>query len=210
MSSAALSASGLQPQSGVAREPLIPNAVLAMSLVIFTEVMLFAGLVSSYVVLRGQALMWPPAGQPRLPVEITALNTGILLASGYAILLALTREPHNRAGAAGRTSIDTARAVRWLGLGLALGAVFLAIQGYEWTRLLEFGLSTSKGVYAGVFYATIGTHAVHVLAGVFALGWGLAAARRGTLTRDGLRALQMFWSFVVLVWPFLYFVVYLW
>jgi cytochrome c oxidase subunit III len=208
MTAAALPGAGSRVSA--VREPLIPNVVLAMALVIFTEVMLFAGLVSSYVVLRGQALMWPPPGQPRLPIELTALNTGILLASGYAILLAMSRQPHHRASSAGTMSLDGSRAFRWLTLALALGTTFLVVQGYEWTRLLEFGLSASKGVYAGVFYATIGTHAVHVLAGVLALAWGMVAARRGRLTRDGLRALQMFWAFVVLVWPFLYIVVYLW
>jgi heme/copper-type cytochrome/quinol oxidase subunit 3 len=183
------------PAAIVDERPGVPSPVLAMALLLVTEAMLFAGLVSAYLVLRTAAFEWPPSGQPRLPVAVTGVNTLVLLASGWALR-----------GLAG----EAARARPKLRTALVLGAAFLALQGWEWVRLLRFGLGASASTYAGLFYATVGTHAVHVAAALVALGWGLVALGRGSLGSAGLRALRMFWWFVVAVWPVLYVVVYLW
>ena len=65
----------------VRREPLLSNGVLGMLVFIFTEVMFFAGLISAHTIVRSQTAgqMWPPYGQPRLPIEETAVNTAALL-----------------------------------------------------------------------------------------------------------------------------------
>ena len=47
-------------------------------------------------------------------------------------------------------------------LTAALGGVFLLIQGYEWARLIHFGLTVSSSIYGGLFYTLIGFHAFHV------------------------------------------------
>ena len=59
------------------REPAIPNGVLGMMIFIFTEIMFFSGLISAHIIVKSQAAgqMWPPYGQPRLPIEETALNS---------------------------------------------------------------------------------------------------------------------------------------
>ena len=73
----------------VRREPVIPNGVLGMLIFIFTEVMFFSGLISAHAIVKSQqaGLMWPPYGQPRLPVEETALNSLALLVSGVVLVL---------------------------------------------------------------------------------------------------------------------------
>ena len=50
---------------------LVADGVLGMVVFVFTEVMLFAGMVSAHAIVRSQAVgeMWPPYGQPRLPFE---------------------------------------------------------------------------------------------------------------------------------------------
>ena len=78
------------PQPSLAPRPvLVPSATLAMALFIATEVMFFAGLVSAFLVLRAEALVWPPPGQPRLPLGVTGLNTVLLVASGWTVQRAL-------------------------------------------------------------------------------------------------------------------------
>ena len=179
---------------------LVPDAVLGMAIFLLTEVMLFAGLVAAYIVLRGQTTTWPPVGQPRLPVAVTAANSIVLLASGLttwrALMTARARGPRV--------------ALKALYFATTLGWLFLLVQGYEWAGLIDFGLSTSFGVYAGTFYSTVGIHALHVVAGVVTLLWAERAVRKSKLTVEGLTAVAMFWGFVVLVWPILYVVVYLW
>src|ERR1700693_6649434 len=71
----------------------LPNSVLAMIIFIATEVMFFAALMSAHTIARATVMggVWPPAGQPRLPVERTAFNTAILLLSGVLLFIANRR-----------------------------------------------------------------------------------------------------------------------
>lgn len=182
------------------RRPMLDNVLLGTIFFIGAEIMFFAGLVSAFWVLRLGAAVWPPPLQPRLPVEVTAVNTGILLASSVAVFGAF------RALRRGARAQGLAR----LGAGAALGALFLAVQGFEWVRLVHFGLTMSSGTYGATFYTLIGAHAAHV---VGALVWLLLIRRalgRGPLVVDGrARACAVYWHFVVALWPVLYVTVYL-
>lgn len=185
------------------RGPLFDNAVLATVFLIAAETMLFAGLVFGFWILRLAAPVWPPPLQPRLPIAVTGINTLVLLASSAAVMAA---------GRALRGRADRRPFVRRLGLAAALGASFLVIQGYEWTRLVRFGLTVSSGAYGGTFYTLIGAHGLHV---VGALAWltvtALLVARGGSLDgrRGAARACALYWHFVVALWPILYVTVYL-
>lgn len=164
--------------------------------------MLFAGLISSYLVLRLGAAVWPPPLQPRLPVAVTGVNTLVLLASSVAMALAgraLARR-------------DRRAVVARLRLAAALGALFLIVQGYEWVRLVGFGLTLSSGSYGTAFYTLIGAHALHVVAALAWLAVTLVMASRGRFDHgrtSAARACAMYWHFVVGLWPVLYVAVYL-
>jgi heme/copper-type cytochrome/quinol oxidase subunit 3 len=184
------------------RRPILDNARLATLFLIASEVMLFAGLVSGFLVLRMAAPVWPPPLQPRLPVAATAVNTAVLLASSVAMLAA---------GRALRRG-DLRALPRRLAVTAALGALFVVVQGYEWVRLVSFGLTMSSGVYGGTFYTLIGAHAVHVVGALCWLSITLSLVLRGRCSpsRPGaFRACAMYWHFVVLLWPILYVAVYL-
>jgi len=168
---------------------------------LFSEVTFFTGLLSAFVVLRSQFVTWPPMGQPRLPVEVTALNTVVLLASGVLAFTWFAVKDHPD---------KLARRIQYTFL---LGALFLVIQGAEWVRLIQHGISTSRDVYGGLFYTIVGAHALHVSAAMVVLAVVARSAslgRYGASNLDGLRAARMYWLFVVGVWPVLYAVVYLW
>ena len=66
---------------------MIPSGVLGMFMFVAIEMMMFAGLISAFVIVKGAAVggVWPPPGQPRLPVEDTAFNTAALLLSGATL-----------------------------------------------------------------------------------------------------------------------------
>ena len=63
-----------------------------MIIFVVAEIMFFAALMSAHTIARATVLggVWPPAGQPRLPVERTAFNTAILLLSGALVVLSPT------------------------------------------------------------------------------------------------------------------------
>lgn len=166
------------------------------------ETMFFGGLVSAFLILRVTSALWPPPLQPRLPVEVTGVNTLVLLASSVAMLAA--RRALDRGDARGL--------VRRLLLAAGLGAAFLLVQGYEWVRLVGYGLTVSSGVYGSTFYTLIGTHAAHVVAAVAWVGVTVLLAARGRFAegRTGaFRACAIYWHFVVALWPILYVAVYL-
>jgi len=86
------------------------------------------------------------------------------------------------------------------------------VQGYEWVRLIHYGLHVTSGAYGATFYTLIGLHAVHVLGALVWLGVALRLVSRGRFL-DGragiLRACAIYWHFVVGLWPILYVAVYL-
>ncbi|MDH3205955.1 MAG: heme-copper oxidase subunit III [Gemmatimonadota bacterium] len=182
------------------REPLVSNGVLGMLIFIFTEIMFFAGLISAHSIVRSQTAgqMWPPFGQPRLPVQETAVNTAALLVSG--IVLVITWFAFRRERQSAKIPLL---------LSIVLGGFFVWFQGIEWMALLQEGLTIQSSSYGGFFYLIIGTHAVHAIAALVALVWALMRLNNDQLVASQLATVSAFWYFVVLVWPVLYVKVYL-
>jgi heme/copper-type cytochrome/quinol oxidase subunit 3 len=137
-----------------------------------------------------------------LPVAVTGVNTVILLISAITMRMALRAAQYgNRAGL-----------LRRLAVTAALGAGFLAVQGMEWLRLIHFGLTVSSSVYGGLFYTLIGFHALHVVGALIWLLGVWVLAKKGRFTRErhtGVQTCAMYWTFVVALWPVLYWLVYL-
>jgi cytochrome c oxidase subunit III len=180
------------------RQPLVPNGVMGMLIFVICEAMLFAGLISGFTILRAAALVWPPPGQPRLPVASTAFNTAMLLASGA--LLVVAQRVFRR---------DRARARRPLLLSVLLGAGFVALQGVEWFRLIRQGLTLTSSTLGSFFYLIVGMHALHAIAALALLVYTGVRLQRGWLAQSQLATAAVFWYFVVILWPILYGVVYL-
>src|SRR5712692_2395900 len=99
----------------------LSNARLGMLIFLGAETMFFAGLLGAFLVYRIANETWPPMSMPRLPVEVTGINTLILL------YRAATMWRANRAIRAGQqqelTRMPLPTAV--------LGVVFLTVQGSE-------------------------------------------------------------------------------
>ena len=183
-----------------ARKKLVSDSVAGMGLFIFTEIMLFAGFISAFVIVKARAVgaVWPPPGQPRLPVESTAINTAALLASGLVLFLAHRAYLKGDRRIAGR-----------MGVAVLLGALFVVLQGREWIALLAEGLTLTSSSYGSFFYVIVGAHGLHALGAIAALLWAWRRLQSGHLRAETLSAVALFWYFVVLVWPVLYVQVYL-
>lgn len=191
---------------GERSKPLVASGVLGMALFIATEVMFFTALISGFLVLRAQNPGWPPPDQPRLPLGVTALNTLVLLASGWTVLRALSAQALQQEGA---RSVTGESAGKWFGITLLLGATFLGVQGFEWIRLIGFGLTTTSSLYGATFYVLVGAHAAHVLGAVVALLWIRSqVVRSARVEVERIQPMVMYWLFVVVVWPVLYGLVY--
>ena len=180
----------------------LSNAYIGLLMFLGAETMFFAGLIGSFLVFRLAHEVWPPAMLPRLPVGVTGVNTVILLASALTMRRA-------RAAIRGGGQRELAR---MLLATTVLGVVFLLVQGYEWVRLLQYGLTLASGVYGATFYVLVGCHGVHVLGAVIWLLSVLRLAARGHYTARshvGVALCAMYWYYVVALWPILYGLVYL-
>ena len=66
--------------------------------------------------------------------------------------------------------------------------------------------SSSQGAF---FYLIVGAHALHAVIAIIALTWVYFLMRRGQLALSTFAATQVFWYFVVVLWPVIYLRVYL-
>lgn len=188
----------VHPIPDLSRPRPIPNAVLAMLIFVVTETMFFAGLVSAFTIIRASAPLWPPPDQPRLPAEETALNTAALLLSGLMLFLAR------------RCFWSDARRTRvFLTLAMALGAFFVVFQGLEWVALIRQGLTLTSSSLGSFFYLIVGLHGLHAVIALGVLAYAWTRLQRGWLPPALFGAAEVFWYFVVAVWPLLYWRVYL-
>ena len=183
------------------RGRVVENGVVGMAIVVFVEVMLFAGFISAFIIVRHStpAGLWPPPDQPRLPLATTAFDTAMLLASGVVLFLA------HRAFA--RRAVTAA--VRLMGVSILLGGAFVLFQGLEWVRLIGQGLTLTSSQLGSFFYVIVGAHALHAVAALAVLVIDWQAMRAQRLSRSAFGAAQLFWYFVVLMWPVIYLKVYL-
>ena len=135
--------------------------------------------------------------QPRLPVGETLINTAALIASG--LMLYFARRRYERSPASARMPLLFV---------LLLGGFFVVFQGIEWAALLREGLTMTSSAHGSFFYLIIGMHALHAVAALLVLAWAYARLTRNDLVRSQLATVEIFWYFVVALWPILYWRVY--
>jgi len=175
-----------------------PNGVVGMLIFITSELMLFAGLVSAIAIVRARSGDWPPSHLPQLPAAETAANTLALLASGALLYWA------------GRKFLEDPRtALLPMRIGIALGVFFVAFQGVEWVTLLGQGLTMTSSAAGAFFYLVVGLHGLHALGAISAMVWAERRLSAGRLSHTEFWTARLFWYFVVLVWPILYWRLYL-
>src|SRR3954468_15609315 len=112
----------------------IPNGKTCLWLFLSTEIMFFAGLIGTYIVLRFGAIAWPATHDVHLSEPIGAFNTFVLICSSVTIVLALEAAKLNHAG----------KAKGYILLTLLLGSVFLGVKGYEYSQKFAHGIYPLK------------------------------------------------------------------
>ena len=113
-------------------QPSLPlsRGKLIMWLFLSTEIMFFAALLGSYVVLRFGAAVWPKPHHVHLSEPLGAFNTFVLICSSVTIVLAFEAAKANKASLARLWMIAT----------LVLGSLFLGIKGYEYQAKFSHGI----------------------------------------------------------------------
>ena len=184
----------------IARRQVVPSAVLGTLVAVGTEIMFFMALVSAYIVIKaGVGANWIPPSEVRLPVLTTAFNTFVLTLSGVALYMA---------GRLMKTRGPDKLTQRTFLAAILLATFFVGFQGYEWVQLIKAGMAINSGIFGACFFLLIGAHGLHAAAVILAMVWLFLRMKQGTLTQAHMTALQIFWAFIVGVWPILYGLVY--
>ena len=166
----------------------ISKALLATWILLTAVTMLFAGLSSAYIVLRGTP-EWQNITMPRL---IWA-NTVVLLATSVAIEFARAAVRRNR----------TDGVKQWLGISGILGVAFLVGQLAVWRQLVHAGVYLQTTLHSSFFYVLTGAHALHLAGGIGGLVVVLRKAFTHQLTagsHEPLRVWGVYWHFMDFVW----------
>jgi heme/copper-type cytochrome/quinol oxidase subunit 3 len=189
--------------------------------------MLFASLISTYLIYKGRSLVgplphepWtdPQTGQvfkPILNIPVTSASTFVLLMSSLAMVLALAAvenrdRPPNQNASFGERILGSSKL--WLSMTCLLGATFLGFQAFEFTSFVHEGLTIRRNLFGSSFFTLTGFHGAHVTAGVIWLGTLLAIDyKRGLKTKDAINLdiAALYWHFVDVVWIAIFTLVYL-
>ena len=114
----------------------LPNGKVCVWLFLSTEIMFFAGLIGTYIVIRFGAVVWPLPHDVHLVEPIGVLNTFVLICSSVTIVIALEMAKKNNAVAARG----------WVLLTLILGTVFIGVKGWEYQQKFSHRIYPSNGV----------------------------------------------------------------
>jgi len=131
------------------------------------------------------------------------INTLLLLTSGVTITMA-----HWALKRAQRTAL-----ICWLLATIALGLIFLYVQGYEYIHAYQdLGLTLGSGIYGSTFFMLTGFHGLHVTVGVIMLSVITLRCAFGHFSKKnhfGFEAVAWYWHFVDVVWLGLFIFVYI-
>ena len=181
----------------------ITNAKLGVWLFLASEIMLFATLFTSYIVLRMGSTSWP-WGWDVLNVPLATLNTVILIASSVTIVMAYARAYDK----------DKGGFQKWMAATLLLSLGFLVVKGFEYGHEFALGIGPHTSVFYAIYFTTTGLHGIHILGGILVNSGLLYMSTNdedwthppflGRVEGAGL-----YWHFVDVVWIFLFPALYL-
>jgi cytochrome c oxidase subunit III len=170
----------------------MPTGRLAIWWVVGSEIVIFGGILASYVMHRLAHDAWS-AQAAHTNTWIGAFNTMVLLTSSlFAVLGHKAADEGN-----GR------RAGNLLFLTAAGGATFLIVKSFEWTHEIKEGFTITSSTFWSFYYTAAGLHALHVFAGAIILVIVGSMARKG-LELHRVELIGIYWHFVDIVWIFLF------
>ncbi len=170
----------------------MPTGRLAVWWVIASEIIIFGGLLGSYVMHRIGHPEWAHQSV-HTNTAAGAFNTFVLLTSSLAAVLAHQAAQKN----------DGPKAARLLRFTVLGGAVFLVVKSLEWTNEIRHGYTLTSSTFWSFYYMAAGLHGLHVIAGMIIMLVVAADAQKGKeLSR--VENVGLYWHFVDIVWIFLF------
>jgi len=189
-----------------------------------SECMLFASLISTYLIYKGRSRVgpfphetWvdPTSGHhfhAILNIPVTSASTFTLLMSSLFMVLALSAVQNKNVPKRNRSDRILGSSKLWLWATAIAGSTFLGFQAFEFTSFVHEGLTIRTNLFGSSFFTLTGFHGAHVTAGVIWLLTLLSIDyRRGLGPNDALNVdiAALYWHFVDVVWIAIFTLVYL-
>ena len=172
----------------------IPTGRLAVWWVIASEIVIFGGLLASYIMHR---LGHPEFGQAGYAADtntwIGAFNTFVLLTSSLSAVLAHHASEQK----------DGKKAFWYLWGTFAGGLTFLIVKSIEWTHEITHGMVITTNAFWSFYYTAAGLHACHVLGGMIIMAV-ISFDVRKNRELQRVELIGNYWHFVDIVWIFLF------
>ena len=170
-------------------------------LYLMTDIILFASLFATYMILRPNSAGGPSSAEVLDP-SYALLLTLLLLTSSFTCGVAVLALRFKHV----RLALSLLAATVLLGLG------FLVLEIAEFAELAREGHDWTVSAFLSGFFTLVGTHGLHITIGVI---WGVALFTyviRQRSSADAMRKFTLFalfWHFLDLVWIFIFTIVYL-
>lgn len=168
---------------------------------LMTDCILFASLFATFAVLRDNTF-GGPSGAELFSMPFVLAETLILLTSSFTCGLAMVAMQHRA----------RAPVIGWLAITFVLGASFLVLEMSEFRHLVQEGNSWRRSGFLSAFFTLVGTHGLHITAGLIWMAVLLKQLWRRGFTPPVTRRLTMlslFWHFLDVIWIFIFTIVYL-
>ena len=170
----------------------MPTGKLAVWWVIVSEIVIFGGVLASYLMHRVGHPEWAESAAAT-NTWIGAFNTLVLLSSSLTAVLAHAAAERG----------DGRLAAKRLMLTVLGAFTFLGVKSYEWTMEISHGYTITASGFWSFYYIAAGIHAAHVLAGAIIMIIIAARARRNEELQR-VELIGLYWHFVDIVWIFLF------
>lgn len=167
---------------------------------LMTDLVIFAALFAAFVVLRNNTF-GGPSGHDLFDLSSVFAETMLLLTSSFScslVTLAAHRKQKNRM-------------IFWLFITFILGGGFLVLELQEFSHFIAQGNSWKRSGFLSAFFTLVGTHGLHISAGMLWMVVAVARLWLRPLSDAGLSQilrLAFFWHFLDFVWVFIFSVVY--
>jgi cytochrome c oxidase subunit III len=190
-----------------------------MWLFLLSDTFIFSCFLTSYMTVRmSSTVAWPNPSEvfaleiagTHMPLILIAIMTFVLISSSGTMALAV-----NFAYRRDRTKTTVLMLAT-----AALGATFVGMQAFEWSKLIlhdgvrPWGNPMGAPQFGSTFFMITGFHGLHVTAGVIYLTTIAIKVLRGDYERRGnyyvVEIAGLYWHFVDLVWVFIFAFFYLW
>src|SRR5215510_994790 len=197
----------------------VPWGKAMMWIFLLSDTFIFSSFLISYMTVRiSTTVPWPnPSevfslviGGVRIPLILIAIMTFILISSSGTMVLAVNYGYRK----------DRVKTFVFLLLTAALGATFVGMQAFEWTKLIvdegvrPWGNPMGAAQFGASFFMITGFHGLHVSCGVIYLSIVAKRVLNGFYDRKGtyetVEVAGLYWHFVDLVWVFIFAFFYLW